>query len=204
MTKIDAVKAFHAVPITQHDYQFYTFLTENGPYCYKVLPMGTRNSPTLFAEYVTKILQDVREKYPDCIKNYQDDIMIAAPSIEETTKITKLVIAKMKEAGLQTNILKSYLDPLSPKPLLGAVWNPKNLQQANEATTKLFTLWTNWKTERSLRSYRRFTGKLASLSNFPGYCAKIQQLVNDKQPEADIERILKQATQAPQDRWQNE
>eukprot|EP00917_Polyrhabdina_sp_WS-2016_P013670 GHVP01029917.1.p1 GENE.GHVP01029917.1~~GHVP01029917.1.p1 ORF type:complete len:145 (+),score=9.72 GHVP01029917.1:1415-1849(+) len=41
MTKIDAIKAFHAVPISQQDYKYYKFMTTKGIYSYKVLPMGT-------------------------------------------------------------------------------------------------------------------------------------------------------------------
>eukprot|EP00917_Polyrhabdina_sp_WS-2016_P016052 GHVP01034791.1.p1 GENE.GHVP01034791.1~~GHVP01034791.1.p1 ORF type:complete len:255 (+),score=17.97 GHVP01034791.1:556-1320(+) len=163
LTKIDAIKAFHSVPISAEDFKYYTFITEKGTYAYHVLPMGTRNSPALFAEFMSKILSEVRQKFPDTIKNYQDDVIIAASTLEETNTITKLVMAKMKEAGLMPNKMKSYLDPLGPKPLLGAIWNPKNLAQANDAIMKLNSLWNNWKIERSLRSYRRFTGILAYL-----------------------------------------
>eukprot|EP00917_Polyrhabdina_sp_WS-2016_P016054 GHVP01034798.1.p1 GENE.GHVP01034798.1~~GHVP01034798.1.p1 ORF type:complete len:228 (+),score=2.73 GHVP01034798.1:547-1230(+) len=105
LTKVDAIKAFHAVPINAEDCKFYKFNTPYGIYSYKVLPMGTRNSPALFAEYITKILEPIRQRYVNKIFNYQDDIMISGTTLDETRereeKITKLVLQRMKEARLQ-------------------------------------------------------------------------------------------------------
>eukprot|EP00917_Polyrhabdina_sp_WS-2016_P024091 GHVP01052218.1.p1 GENE.GHVP01052218.1~~GHVP01052218.1.p1 ORF type:complete len:224 (-),score=12.45 GHVP01052218.1:821-1492(-) len=58
LIKLDFIKAFHSVEIDELDQPFYGFI---GPdlkkYYYTVLPMGTRNSSALFAEFVTKSLQ---------------------------------------------------------------------------------------------------------------------------------------------------
>eukprot|EP00917_Polyrhabdina_sp_WS-2016_P018901 GHVP01040659.1.p1 GENE.GHVP01040659.1~~GHVP01040659.1.p1 ORF type:complete len:112 (-),score=17.19 GHVP01040659.1:1496-1831(-) len=68
----------------------------------------------------------------------------------------------MRLSGLQININKSYLDPIEPKPLLGALWR----QQLDKT-------WQEWKDTRTLHALRKFKGKLVSLSYFPGLIATL-------------------------------
>eukprot|EP00917_Polyrhabdina_sp_WS-2016_P022094 GHVP01047862.1.p1 GENE.GHVP01047862.1~~GHVP01047862.1.p1 ORF type:complete len:109 (-),score=5.70 GHVP01047862.1:312-638(-) len=88
-----------------------SYRTPDGIYACKVLPMGTRNSPALFAEYVTKILEDIRHQYPGKIMNYQDDIIISGSSLEETLTITKLErYGTPRTYYKQTKQLRSYFN----------------------------------------------------------------------------------------------
>eukprot|EP00917_Polyrhabdina_sp_WS-2016_P017709 GHVP01038325.1.p1 GENE.GHVP01038325.1~~GHVP01038325.1.p1 ORF type:complete len:148 (-),score=22.21 GHVP01038325.1:583-1026(-) len=133
MIKMDFIKAFHSVPIEETDQKFYGFLGNEGTiYKYIVLPMGTRNSPALFSEYMEKSLSDIKEKYPSKIRIYQDDVAICGSSANETLEIATMVKTTMKLAGLVCNNDKTYWDPVSTKPLLGAIWAPMRLTQKPE------------------------------------------------------------------------
>eukprot|EP00917_Polyrhabdina_sp_WS-2016_P021204 GHVP01045732.1.p1 GENE.GHVP01045732.1~~GHVP01045732.1.p1 ORF type:complete len:110 (+),score=10.02 GHVP01045732.1:482-811(+) len=54
----------------------YEFIGPDGKtHKYVVLPLGTRNSPALFPEFLIKALEDILFKYPNNVKVYQDDSM---------------------------------------------------------------------------------------------------------------------------------
>eukprot|EP00917_Polyrhabdina_sp_WS-2016_P015397 GHVP01033497.1.p1 GENE.GHVP01033497.1~~GHVP01033497.1.p1 ORF type:complete len:284 (+),score=35.36 GHVP01033497.1:317-1168(+) len=125
LIKLDFVKAFHAVEIDERDKKFYGFIgPDDHPYVYTVLPMGTRNSPALFAEFVGRSLKDLILKYPGNIMTYQDDVAVASNDPASTIKIAKLASDLLLLNGLVENKEKSHWNPVDPKPLLGAIWSP--------------------------------------------------------------------------------
>eukprot|EP00917_Polyrhabdina_sp_WS-2016_P023471 GHVP01050857.1.p1 GENE.GHVP01050857.1~~GHVP01050857.1.p1 ORF type:complete len:532 (+),score=63.93 GHVP01050857.1:513-2108(+) len=205
LIKIDFIKAFHAVPIAANDQKFYGFLGPNGSaYKYLVLPMGTRNSPALFAEYMEKSLQFIIQKYEDKVKIYQDDIAVAGEDMDETRSIANLIIDQMKLAGLKCNVEKTYWDPIATKPLLGAIWAPLRITQKPEAICKLQKLHDIWMKTRLLKDRQRYQGKLASLSNFPGVIADISANEATNGPEATTRKLLEKLNTSEPDIWKTE
>eukprot|EP00917_Polyrhabdina_sp_WS-2016_P021203 GHVP01045729.1.p1 GENE.GHVP01045729.1~~GHVP01045729.1.p1 ORF type:complete len:141 (+),score=14.90 GHVP01045729.1:537-959(+) len=74
LIKLDFVKAFNLVLIQQEDSLLYEFIGPDGKtHKYVVLPLGTRNSPALFPEFLIKALEDILFKYPNNVKVYQDN-----------------------------------------------------------------------------------------------------------------------------------
>eukprot|EP00917_Polyrhabdina_sp_WS-2016_P022179 GHVP01048160.1.p1 GENE.GHVP01048160.1~~GHVP01048160.1.p1 ORF type:complete len:194 (-),score=11.77 GHVP01048160.1:59-616(-) len=101
MIKLDFVKAFHAVPITSEEQPLYSFIgPDSNYYCYCVLPMGTRNSPALFAEYMAKSLKPFQQLHKEEIRIYQDDIAICCSTPTSTVDLAKNIIDAMKLSGL--------------------------------------------------------------------------------------------------------
>eukprot|EP00917_Polyrhabdina_sp_WS-2016_P019048 GHVP01040928.1.p1 GENE.GHVP01040928.1~~GHVP01040928.1.p1 ORF type:complete len:122 (+),score=11.32 GHVP01040928.1:481-846(+) len=121
---MDFIKAFHSVPIAEEDQKFYGFLGNNGKVYKYVLPMGTRNSPALFAECMEKSLSEIKDKFPTKIRVYEDDVAVCGDIAEDTIEIANLVKSTMSLAGLVCNNEKTYWDPVSTTPLLGAIWAP--------------------------------------------------------------------------------
>eukprot|EP00917_Polyrhabdina_sp_WS-2016_P025283 GHVP01054460.1.p1 GENE.GHVP01054460.1~~GHVP01054460.1.p1 ORF type:complete len:478 (+),score=56.85 GHVP01054460.1:366-1799(+) len=203
MVKLDFIKAFHSVPIDEEDTKFYGFIGPDGrTYTYTVLPMGCKNSPCLFSEFVAKTLNDLVLKYPDNIVFYQDDVAIGAGSPEETTKIAKLASDLLRLAGLIENHDKSFWNTVETKPLLGAIWSPNKVSQKPEAITKLQLLHEDWRRLRTLNSRQKYLGKLASLSNFPGLLAKLAANERAHGPEEASIKILKQLSTTTSDTWE--
>eukprot|EP00917_Polyrhabdina_sp_WS-2016_P012693 GHVP01027871.1.p1 GENE.GHVP01027871.1~~GHVP01027871.1.p1 ORF type:complete len:130 (-),score=15.56 GHVP01027871.1:19-408(-) len=63
LIKLDFIKAFHSVPISSEDQR----IVLSAPTKYTVLPMGCRNLPALFAEFMGKSLKDILSLHPDKI-----------------------------------------------------------------------------------------------------------------------------------------
>eukprot|EP00917_Polyrhabdina_sp_WS-2016_P016384 GHVP01035442.1.p1 GENE.GHVP01035442.1~~GHVP01035442.1.p1 ORF type:complete len:289 (-),score=43.03 GHVP01035442.1:295-1161(-) len=175
LNKLDFIKAFHAVPLEQQDQPYYSFVgPEDEFYCYqnftryiKILPMGCKNSPALFSEFMQKFLEVFYPEYKENIMSYQDDVAVAMNTPEETISLAKKIIKQMDLSGLATNYEKSFLNPTESKTLLGGVWSPNKLSQKNENLLQLQRSWDNWKLSRNLTDYKKYTGKLSSLENFP-------------------------------------
>eukprot|EP00917_Polyrhabdina_sp_WS-2016_P030153 GHVP01064340.1.p1 GENE.GHVP01064340.1~~GHVP01064340.1.p1 ORF type:complete len:120 (-),score=8.97 GHVP01064340.1:533-892(-) len=115
---MDFVKAFHSVPIDKEDQKFYGFIGNDGKtYKYIVLPMGTRNSPALFSEFMAKSLQLLTEKYPENIRIYQDDVAIS----EQTSTI--VILVSLPSLQFREDILGPIIDETIAWSNMGAFTN---------------------------------------------------------------------------------
>eukprot|EP00917_Polyrhabdina_sp_WS-2016_P022169 GHVP01048135.1.p1 GENE.GHVP01048135.1~~GHVP01048135.1.p1 ORF type:complete len:488 (+),score=53.42 GHVP01048135.1:757-2220(+) len=205
LIKLDCIKAFHSVEIDGKDQPFYGFVgPDMNNYHYTVLPMGCRNSPALFCEFVTKSLESITKKYPDCIRAYQDDIAISGEDKKQTMELATIVKDLLKLQGLITNEEKTYWNATEPKPLLGALWSPNCIRQQPEATVKLKALHDKWRQTRSLSDRQKFAGKLASLANFPGICSAIAANEASNGPEDTTIKLLQRLTITDTDTWKEE
>eukprot|EP00917_Polyrhabdina_sp_WS-2016_P005915 GHVP01013174.1.p1 GENE.GHVP01013174.1~~GHVP01013174.1.p1 ORF type:complete len:527 (+),score=67.82 GHVP01013174.1:247-1827(+) len=202
LVKLDFIKAFHAVQIDEKDMKYYGFLGPEGKsYVYTVLPMGTRNSPALFSEFVRKSLQDLMLQYPDEIRYYQDDVAIGSSTPDETIRLAKLASNLLRIDGLVENSEKSFWNPVEAKPLLGSIWTPNRISQKPEAINKLQELHDLWRQKRTLKSRQKYLGKLASLSNFPGLIATLADNERRHGPESTSIKILQQLSTTTPDTW---
>eukprot|EP00917_Polyrhabdina_sp_WS-2016_P004778 GHVP01011055.1.p1 GENE.GHVP01011055.1~~GHVP01011055.1.p1 ORF type:complete len:172 (-),score=18.54 GHVP01011055.1:171-686(-) len=138
-----------------------------------------------------KSLEPITETHPDCLAIYQDDVAIAASTIEKTMEIAKLVKQQMALAGLKCNEEKTHWNPTDTKPLLGAIWSPLQITQKEESIIQLQKLHQRWMDTRQLKDRQRFQGKLASLGNFPGVVSAIAANEKNHGPEERTIQLLK-------------
>eukprot|EP00917_Polyrhabdina_sp_WS-2016_P032555 GHVP01069422.1.p1 GENE.GHVP01069422.1~~GHVP01069422.1.p1 ORF type:complete len:329 (+),score=49.61 GHVP01069422.1:115-987(+) len=94
LVKLDFIKAFHSVPIDNEDTKFYGFIG----------PMGTRNSPALFSEFVAKTLNDLMLQFPDNIRFYQDDVAVGASSL----RLAGLIENQFLESSRNEAVIRIY------------------------------------------------------------------------------------------------
>ncbi len=96
-------------------------------YQYRVLPFGLALLPRTFmkcvdAALVPLWLQGIR------IMNYIDNWLFLAQSHQLVVWHRDVVLAHMKELGLQLNARKSVLSPLQRTTFLGVVWDSTSMQ----------------------------------------------------------------------------
>eukprot|EP00917_Polyrhabdina_sp_WS-2016_P010011 GHVP01022021.1.p1 GENE.GHVP01022021.1~~GHVP01022021.1.p1 ORF type:complete len:241 (-),score=31.67 GHVP01022021.1:327-1049(-) len=115
--------------------------------------------------------------------------------------IAKMVINQMQLAGLKCNQEKTYWDPISTKPLLGAIWAPLLITQKPEEITILQKLHERWLTNRTLKDRQKYQGKLASLANFFGIVAEIAANESINGPEATTIKLLEKLNTFEPDIW---
>lgn len=106
---IDLKDCFFSIPLAEPDRLLFAFtipeFNNSRPtkrYQWKVLPQGMLNSPTMCQDYVDKVLEPFRHKYPKIlVYHYMDDILIAAEGPKGTVMQTIPFLTQLlNSAGL--------------------------------------------------------------------------------------------------------
>jgi hypothetical protein len=113
MTKLDIRKAFNRIRIaTVEDEDLTTFYTPLGNFKNKVLLFGLCNGPATFQRYINETLFKYLNVF--CTA-YIDDILIYSKDTSKHKKHVKLVLQRLREAGLQADIKKSEFNVTQTK-----------------------------------------------------------------------------------------
>jgi len=151
MTKIDIRQAFHKIRMDPESEHLTTFRTRYGNFQYKVLPFGLTNGPATFQRYINHIFADVLD---DFLTAYLDDLLIYSGSREEHTKHVRLVLERLRDAGLQADIRKCEFYTTKTKYLGfiisrdGLAVDPEKIQAINE--------WVSPTTVKGLQAFLGF------------------------------------------------
>jgi hypothetical protein len=98
MTKLDIRKAFNRIRIaTPEDKDLLTFCTPLGNFKPRVLGFGPCNGPATFQRFINETLFEYLNVF--CTA-YIDDILIYSQSQEEHWNHVRLVLQRLREAGL--------------------------------------------------------------------------------------------------------
>jgi hypothetical protein len=103
-TKLNIRQAFYQIRINADSEELTTFRTRYGTYKYQVLLFGLTNSPVIYQRYINKVLFDYLD---DFCTTYLNDILIYSDNVLEHKHYIKLVLQRLREAGLQVNIKKT-------------------------------------------------------------------------------------------------
>lgn len=103
LTRLDIIAAFNKLRMHPDSEDYTTFVTSLGAYKYRVLPFGLTNGPATYQQYMNDILF---EYLNDFCQAYLDDILIYSKTKKEHIRHVRLVLQKLREAGLQVDILK--------------------------------------------------------------------------------------------------
>ena len=102
VTKIDLLKGYYQVGLTERAKLISSFITPFGLFQYEVIPFGLTNAPSTFQHLVNFIIQDLEGEY--C---YLDDTLVTGQTWEEHLYRLKSLFLQLKEAGLTMNLKKS-------------------------------------------------------------------------------------------------
>ena len=100
---IDLKDCFFTIPLHPEDRHRFAFslpcINTQSPvqrYQWKVLPQGMMNSPTVCQFVVDKILQPIKQQFPEAyLIHYMDDILLASPSESQLSLLGNEVITKL-------------------------------------------------------------------------------------------------------------
>ncbi|KAI5150355.1 hypothetical protein ENBRE01_1448 [Enteropsectra breve] len=106
-TVLDISNGFFQVPLRNTDREKTTCKIGHEFYRFKVLPMGFKNSPAIFQRIMDSILKDFVQD--GSVRIYIDDILIMTESLKDHIKITKQVLTRLKEYGMEINVDKVRL-----------------------------------------------------------------------------------------------
>jgi hypothetical protein len=103
-TSLDLNMGYYHIELSPHSKQLCTIVLPWGKYEYQRLPMGLCNSPDIFQEKMSTLMQDL-----EYVRAYIDDLLIITHgSFEEHIDKLKVVLGRLREAGLKVNAKKSF------------------------------------------------------------------------------------------------
>ena len=102
LTKIDLLKGYWCVPLTEQAREISAFVTPSGLYEYKVLPFGMKNAPATFQRMIHSIIKDLPNT-----NAYIDDLVTGSDSWEAHLEAVEALFKKLSEARLTVNLAKS-------------------------------------------------------------------------------------------------
>ncbi len=103
LTRLDIIAAFNKLRMHPNSEDFTTFVTSLGAYKYRVLPFGLTNGPASYQQYMNDILFQYINNF---CQVYLDDILIYSKTKKEHVQHVRQILQKLRDAGLQVDILK--------------------------------------------------------------------------------------------------
>lgn len=102
VTKLDLLKGYYQVPLTDRAKRISAFITSDGLFQYKVMPFGMRNAAPTFQRLMGKIVAGLSGVFA-----YLDDTLITSLTWEEHVASLRVLFQRLKEAHLTVNLVKS-------------------------------------------------------------------------------------------------
>ena len=97
-TFLDLASGFWQIPVSESSKEKTCFVTESGTCCYKRMPFGVVNAPSVFSMVMSEILRGIIWIHALV---YVDDIVVFSISLEEHQQHLQDVFDRLKEAGLK-------------------------------------------------------------------------------------------------------
>ena len=101
VTKIDLLKGFYQVPLTERAKELSAFVTPSGLYQFKVMAFGMKNSPATFQRLINSVTSGI-----DGCDAYIDDAIIYSDTWEEHLSTIRQFYDRLGDARLTINLSK--------------------------------------------------------------------------------------------------
>ena len=102
VSKIDLLKGYWQVPLTDRAKEISAFVTPDGLYQCKTMPLGMKNAPATFQRMMSQVIAGLE----NCVV-YIDDILVYSDSWEDHLKHMSVLFDKLSKANLVLNLKKS-------------------------------------------------------------------------------------------------
>ena len=100
LTKIDLLKGYWCIPLTEKAKEVSAFVTSHGLYEYNVLPFGLKNTPATFQHMINNVIVDL----PNTTV-YLDDIVTGNNTWHEHLESVERLLVKLRDANLTGNLM---------------------------------------------------------------------------------------------------
>ena len=101
---LDLASGYWQIRMKESDAEKTAFLTKQGLFHFKVMPFGLKTAPATFVRLMNDVFADILWKF---VIIYFDDIVIFSKSFDEHIKHIRMVMKRLRQAGLQAKSTKS-------------------------------------------------------------------------------------------------
>jgi hypothetical protein len=201
-TKVDVRSAFYKLRIKEGDEWKTAFRTRFGLFEWLVTPFGLTGAPATFQRYINTTLKDFLD---DFCSAYIDDVLIySSGSRKDHERKVKLVLSRLRDAGLSLDINKCEFAVTETKYLGFIVEAGKGIRMDPDKVLAIRD-WEAPKTTKGVRSFLGFTNFYREfLSDYAEKTAPLTQLTRKGTPfqwesaqEAAFEELKKAVISQP-------
>ena len=104
VSKIDLLKGYYQIPLTDNAKLISAFITPEGLYQYTVLPFGLCNAAATFQRLMNKLISGISGTGV-----YIDDIICYSDNWEEHMVVLRKVFERLRQAQMTVNLVKSEI-----------------------------------------------------------------------------------------------
>ena len=149
-TTLDMRSGFFQVKIREEDAKKTNFITRNGAYSFKIMPMGLCNSTATFRRLMNIVM--ARLTYESCLV-YLDDVIIFSNTVKEHLERLEVVLGRFRKACLKIRADKCHVLQREVN-FLGFRVNQHGVGTQRSKVEAII----NWPTPRNLKETRSFVG----------------------------------------------
>ncbi|KAL0434157.1 UNVERIFIED_CONTAM: Retrovirus-related Pol polyprotein from transposon opus [Sesamum latifolium] len=158
MSFLDAFQGYNQISLEPQDREKTSFVTEQGIFCYQVMPFGLKNAGATYQRLVNKVFKHMIGRNMEV---YIDDMLVKSHSKESHIQDLRECFEVVRHLGMKLNPSKCTFDVQGGKFLgylisyRGIEVNPKKIkaiQEMSPPTTK--------------KEVQKLTGRMAALSRF--------------------------------------
>lgn len=149
-TKLDLRGTYNLVRIKEGDEWKTAFRTRYGHFEYNVMPFGLTNAPAVFQHLMNDVFREFLDDFVVC---YLDDILIFSKNEEEHINHVRLVLGKLRTAGLYAKLEKCIFHQPQVE-FLGYIISGEGLSMDPQ---KIRTV-IEWKKPATIRDVQCFLG----------------------------------------------
>lgn len=102
LTKIDMLRGYYQVPLTERAKRISAFVTPDGLYQYKVMPFGLKNAPSTYQRLTSEIVEGL-----EGVNCYIDDLIIYSNNWNSHITTLRTLFERIRRASLTVNLVKS-------------------------------------------------------------------------------------------------
>ena len=147
---LDMTSGYHQIPIKEEDIPKTAFVTKQGLYEFTTMPFGLTNAPATFQRVMEIACRGLQ--WSRCLI-YLDDVLIFGRTPEEHATRLKLVLERIRKAGLKLKPEKCELFQTEVR-FLGHVVSAEGVQPDPTNTSKI----RDWSVPKSVTEVRQFLG----------------------------------------------
>ncbi|XP_050222771.1 uncharacterized protein LOC126672864 [Mercurialis annua] len=163
-TFLDARAGYHQIPMAPEDQEKTAFITDQGLFCYKMMPFGLKNAGATYQRLVNSIFRDQIGKHMEV---YVDDMIIKSIRAEDHPTDVKIVLETLKRYQLKLNPEKCVFGVPAGK-FLGYMVSQRGIE-ANPDKIEAVLKMTP---PRSIHEVQKLNGRITALGRFMSCSAK--------------------------------
>ena len=164
ITKIDLLRGYYQIPLTERAKRISAFVTADGFYQYNVMAFGLRNAPSTFQRLANKLIQDL-----DGCAVYLDDLVIFSETWPDHVQRLQHLFSRLEAANLTVNLAKSEIGKATIN-YLGFVVGHGKLKPLEAKVTAVL----NYPVPKTRKELRRFLGMV---SFYRSFCPNLSEIL---------------------------